>query len=669
MVRGRPSRANAQQQSGPGQPGFLPTQRQRLAYERVLRRLLQPHVVHRHLMFRHLILNNWDVDAAHTSLLAEINQRRGLPGSVAPALPQATANNPVTPTDTNEAHRIIDDLPSETYHEDERRAAAVKFRDLILSLPGAMRATLSISEAVLLLHLAGWDMHVAREEWRGHDDALNRLHVNFDRMRSPEGTKVIRKASGEQERQDERLALLIALTGRADWRSLQLFLQSEDVQFNVVHAIVIWFRTGIGAARAKRDQKTRRDSLQQELPMPSAKSTFAPVPDNSWRQEAEFFRRVNDFDPANDNLVPLPPLREDNRGKRPFGFLIEPDRTPLQAGRYFAEEYFTVDYITGGKYKAVSFSRKEYKWPRLDDSSTDSEDKDKPRYDFSKEDDIKKINAFRRQPFSRATGVLIRKGSQVWFPIENALLHQSLKNAFEKHQQAHGNSANAPKFGVSDQLIQQLADGLNDAFVGTRPGATAAIRGERTAEAVATQSRRFFPNVEEFGIPMDSNWFNKKRKVSAEKYKANQREELKQGLATLVSWIVSKERTAQGHVDESAADGENYDAGIESDDDEATKERKRHDNRSLMKLIRENQEKVEAAKKRRAAQGNPNGGEDPPPGEDSPPGEDPPARPRPRSPRISSPDSSSSSSAYDSEDDTELGPGAGSKHPLSEDDE
>jgi hypothetical protein len=168
-------------------------------------------------------------------------------------------------------------------------------------------------------------MWKAAQEYGSLEKSLDRLHINFDRMRSSEGNEVTHDTDDQQSRRDERLALLLAITACADWITVQRHLAKHN--FNLVEAIVAWYAEGITSiAATKKDRKTRLGPSNHSLPMPST-NDVAPAVDDEWADEPDFCRRVKDFD--NSALVPLPGFRNEEREARVFGFLIDPDKSAL----------------------------------------------------------------------------------------------------------------------------------------------------------------------------------------------------------------------------------------------------------------------------------------------------------------------------------------------------
>lgn len=607
-------------------------------------------------MMRHLRIAHWDVQVAYNSLIAERNARLNLPApaqvapvqfsaqvqpaantttapaQVAPVQSQAQVQPAATPTtpaaDGNaaaagapEAYRLIDLMHFNPYNpEQERRQTSILLRDQVRAL-ATNSATLTISQSVLLLQLAEWDIGQALGDWWGLEHALDRLHLAFDRMRSPEGDTPTphKKDRARSERQDERLAILVSLTGRADWRSLQLFLMAR--QFDLVKAVEVWFRSGIPVAKKEKDKKlTRKDALQNLIPAPSDRDVVAPPVDNLWAAEQDFFRRVSDF--SRDELVPLPPLHEDDREKRPFGSLLRPERNTIQAGSFYIDDHFVIEYFAKGKYWFSRFMKKSFKWPKFgrgrgvaagSDSESEGAASGKVKFDFANRSHVRELNAWRRQQFGRITGVMRRKGSQKWEPIENALLHSLLKELHDKDSKTLPADQAGRPLKITNERLNNVSRFLNEAFVGTKPGNASATRGERTPTSVGTQMRRFFPIVRDFNIKADDAWFSKNRKISTVEYKDQQIKDLAAGMDQVKNWNPANERPT---IDEQTSDSEleQYDDKIVVGDDEATKERKRHESRSEkrpIKLAKESAAAARAAQAERDAAGTADDGEGP----------------------------------------------------------
>ena len=528
--------------------------------------------------------------------------------------------------------QIVRNLPRIPQNpEQERRLAALLLRNTLMTHHGR-KARLSITEAILLCHLADWDLGVAVEDFENKDKALDRLHIHFDRMRSSEGTKPSRDIdiNGAQERQSERLAILMSITTRTDWGSLQNFLAKE--QFDLISALERWYKYGITVATTKADKKkTSKDVFSNEIPLPFPADCVADpqLNDGAWADEFGFYQQVADYD-GDQNLIPLPPLREDDR-HRVFGTLLFPDRTTLQRGNFHVEDYFVVEAINKNKYVHARFSKNEFKkksggalfkWPKLgagygeditpsdDEDDTDEEEKTKKKrktyvtFSFNDPQHLALLNNWRRQIFSRTTGVLMRAGSQQWQPVELAKLYQLVDDYWTEYVLDKG-LEDDDYLPVSRKKLEFWAEELDECFIGTCPGSTA-IRGDRTWEAVGTQLRRTFPIIDSFNIPEDKAWFVKKEKV-VPKIRDQQRIIVAEGKTQLLTWDPEAERNKKEQKntpEQQAKTGKKVrkilpvvnDTLTDDNDSDATKERKAHSKRSRQKLKMES----DARKKERA---------------------------------------------------------------------
>lgn len=520
------------------------------------------------------------------------------------------------------ARSLILDLPRMPHSiEQERLFAATQLRNYIW---GRVQVVVSPTQAVLLMHLAGWDYGRAVADFSSYDDALNRLHLEFDRMRSGEGRTISRDVAvnGAQERQSERLAILLSITHRPDWGSVQNFL--VGCEFNLIAAIFKWFFYGIAVSTKKPDQKkVRLDAYRNPLPLPSPLEVV-PLPfDRNWAQEPDFYRRVLGSSVNDDSIAP-PPLRMEDRC-RAFGYLLFPDRSAIQPGAYHVEDYFVVEIIAKNRYVHSRFSKPEVKkgkgggkflWPKLaagpnnsnaPDNNTNDTD-NRVVFDFTNKEHVDLLNAWRRQIFARNTGVLVRPGSQEWQPIELALLYQLVEEFFEQYIATHG-APDDPDWHLPcpRSKLEEFTDALNATFVGTQPGT--AIRGERTAEATQTQMRRIAPLCADFSVPEDRTWFAQKEKAQKD-YRREQRKNVALGKELLPHWEPVHERlktSASQQANAIPAKGMHGkkqlaiidDAQSDPNDSDATRERKLHKKRARAVMIRQTQSRQKKTQERR----------------------------------------------------------------------
>jgi hypothetical protein len=582
--------------------GYEPTRSQKEAFTRVLHLRILPHVTDVTVLHHHLELCRWDVDAAYSRLSAN---RQTLRASVVTGGPFVPITGVAIYDD------CLHDLPFSNDVEHERRDTAVSFRDLVKKNMGE---DLAVSEAMLLLYLGDWDLARAVQHYQDMDDALDRLHINFDRMRSSEGTKITHGTDDQQARHDERPAVLLDITARSDWVAIQNHLALH--KYNLVAALVSWFKHGIAVAHGSgKDRKTRMDVNRQPLPLPDAADTAAPGLDEEWAVERRFYRRVADF--SSEESVPLPVLREgpeEGKKGRFFGYLIRSDKSTVPVGNLNAGAFFLIEYIHKGRYKALrSTGRQHFRWQQLNDDqevSDENDQSDEPAqqedhrdlFDFKNSTHVKLLNDWRRQVFRRVTGIITRQAVQVWTYIEHAFLYQLLQ-AYRAESVQHNDQDPQATLQFTRQTYEEFADRLNEQFAGTiAPGATQ-VRQLCNPQAIETQARRFWPNVNDLKAARDNVWVARKsagNNNKLEKLYQKHYERPAEGQRQLATWDlvarrVSNSSESSGDVGSQSSTG--FDHDVDEDDSDATAERKRHETRSRKKLVAE----VQADKARRAA--------------------------------------------------------------------
>ncbi|KPI43811.1 uncharacterized protein AB675_6328 [Cyphellophora attinorum] len=653
----------------PGQPGFVPSRVQLEAFNRAFRRVLWPRTVYNEMRERHLRLNHWDVQAAIWSFLQEELEMlppqsrplNSLAGTIPPylddsagplrstrdkirsliaaaSLPAPTSSASTSNAPVSSTQKAVDDqypparlallvrgMPRNPGNiEQERRDTARYLRETLVNRNQLRLKKLSISQAVLLMHLADWDIGQALGDWKNLDEALDRLHLHFDRMRSGEGTSPSSEVTinGKQERQSERLAILLAITTRPDWGSLQAFL--ADHRFDLVASIVDWYKAGIPVApkpkKKAEGNKVCKDVFSNEIPLPNQQDVVAPNVDNLWAPERAFYRRVSEYTGGDDSIPPTP-MREDDRD-RAFGFLLHPDRHAPQPGNYHAESYFVTEAISKNRYFHKRFAQPAFKWPKIgagygNDNKPEEDVGDETKkvvFDFSNKDHVEKLSNWRRQDFSRTTGILTRTGAQHWQPVELAKLYKMVEAYYEEYISSHASPSDKPNWilPVSAGMLLQWTDALNEAFVGTRPGGGSAIRWERTSEGVGTQVRRTRPITEDFNIPEDKAWFAKKGAFHSH---TEQRKLVLQGKDQLAEWDPEAERKKTSDATPAPATGKlgkqplrvEDDTASDPNDSDATKERKAHTKRSRAVLVRQAEERrrKDAERRKQNAQDEP----------------------------------------------------------------
>lgn len=176
--------------------------------------------------------------------------------------------------------------------DQEPRDAALAFREAIRERESAR---LSISEAVLLLFLAGGDIGVALTEFTSHSGARRRLRYNFDGLRELQEVE-------DQIQESKCLQILTEITRRNDWLSLKRELERR--KWNMVKTVVRWFKKGIPVfedADIPRDKPKdwglRGDRWARKLEKPSEESTNPATSDlTGWAPDGADFTDPNDDD-------------------------------------------------------------------------------------------------------------------------------------------------------------------------------------------------------------------------------------------------------------------------------------------------------------------------------------------------------------------------------------
>ncbi|ETN46567.1 uncharacterized protein HMPREF1541_00752 [Cyphellophora europaea CBS 101466] len=228
----------------------------------VLRSRLQPHTTDENLLTAYLAANQWRIDAASTQILQDHNQVEGerlaIPNNpplgsnaqadtstfqqtVAPVAQPTQAppsTQPAAATTwnaviTQAAKTLIDilrqaNIPSTSHLESERRDTARLFRDRLAQRYLINAGDLVAMEEILLLHLAGWDIGTAIAKFQTLRHSLCTLHAHFDHLRSKLTEEVYSQDRASQEQKDERLTLLLTITGRSDWFSIREYLKLRE---------------------------------------------------------------------------------------------------------------------------------------------------------------------------------------------------------------------------------------------------------------------------------------------------------------------------------------------------------------------------------------------------------------------------------------------------------
>ena len=456
------------------------------------------------------------------------------------------------------------DLPFDNNIEQERRDTALAFR---LRIEDIHNYPLSISEAVLLLHLADWDIGVALASFEGYDEARNRLRIAFDGMRD---------YTDDANERSARIAALVEITERADWLSMKLFLEKKN--WNFVSAIVSWYRRGIrpftndevrGLLRDRPHWALRVDHNGRVREKPTNEECrVAPEAEaGGWNEETPDF--TNPLDPH-----PPPPTTHSQRTGRNYnstnpraaGFIIHPGaNTTVKAGPPDISK-FLLEYISKGQYRFNMFEHPKYFFPdRIEDLQGDTfleSDEDepllpsddassaikfayssssynspqkgrlgkrtkkektprKPRkrskaytkpvvdFNFETPSHLADLNACRRQNRSLIEGSTLRAPAQPWTQEELDFLYQLTLEWLDDLKAKHPHKTRKELLETSDVLATTKSDWekrMNVRFTGTVANGSTEPRRDRKAAAIMTMRGRYARLFVHFRANADKKW-------------------------------------------------------------------------------------------------------------------------------------------------------------------
>ena len=544
----------------------------------IFRERLRPHLAHGPLIERYLGVHGWDIDRATAQYQADRASIQnnplppvphippppgsGLPTQPLPPPSASTRGNGITASQPSAAESATHaDPSSEENLIDAMRAASIPYsddieqerRDAALALRKHVEENkdvkLSCTQAVLLLFLAQWDLGKAAADFQGLKDALCRLHVHFDAMRSklPRSTAMIK--GDDQFRQDKRLALFSSITERADWWSLCLFLKER--YYDLVKAIADWYNEGVPPVQHPKHAMgfgIRVDHLLRPRTMPEEASTQVPEhADQNWAPELDVFAR--------EAICLGYKLKTADRParKRVFGSIINERFDTVQPGETNKMLYL-VEYFSKQRYRKNRFENKKYNWSELNGRSGDPwnlestvapedilegtaieqtegivEETVEPgspqlphnepppgeftgsqlQFDFNLRKHITDLNSYRQQSASRITGIRKRAAAQAWVASESGYLYWL---HLERLCWLMAENADKPKkkllsFIVPEAVLQDWADRMNAKFSGTKPKGAKRPRRDRGSGGLNTQRRRILWIARKFKQSLDKERF------------------------------------------------------------------------------------------------------------------------------------------------------------------
>ena len=447
--------------------------------------------------------------------------------------------------------------------EQERRDTALAFRIHIAEIHDGL--ALSISEAVLLLSLAEWDVGDALASFASHEEARNRLRIAFDGMRH---------RTGNLNEESARLTVLIDITERADWLSIKLFLEKHKWRF--VQAVVAWYKTGIRpfaneAVRAISKDRPhwalRVDHNGNVRPKPTEAQcrAEAEVEAEGWADETDDFKNVNDANP------PAPIVRRELQGRnyntertRAPGFVIHgASNTTVKPGPSDPRK-FLLEYVSKGQYRYNFFEHPRYFFSDrlegtqdpVDETSffRDAENGDdtvmdkksssssssvssplsgeggkrvkvtkstgkpskrskytKPEveFDFNTPSHLADLNAWRRQNRSRIEGATLRDAAQSWSTAELDFLYQLTQDWLADLKKKNPTKTRKDLLETSSIQTKTKSDwaaAISQRFTGTMQEGSNIPRRDRNPAAIMTMRGRFPRLFIHFRVNPDKKW-------------------------------------------------------------------------------------------------------------------------------------------------------------------
>ncbi|EXJ92592.1 hypothetical protein A1O3_01144 [Capronia epimyces CBS 606.96] len=455
-------------------------------------------------------------------------------------------NSPSNPSSGGDSDDDDDDNdPDKIRHginnEAQRRRVAVKLRDYVQEhyddTDEFNKHGLSPTEAIFLLVLYAWDIKQIKKHYNSIGSMRWPIYRRYDHMRIPidlkkTDNKDVKKMKTKD--QDERLALLIEATGRSDYYSLRRFL--EEMEWNLVDAVSIWFSVGIepynGSMPKDKSHKKaaddddddddysglRRDTDGYVVDAPSGNAWEAAPVDNDWDADRETFEPADKDTPevevtmADDHLIRTHTKREPSS-------VVNEDRETAAAGKPNPHK-MVIEVIQDGKYKYKHYHG-GFDWPGAN-SSVIKARKDQPArnqpFDWTNQDHLKLLNAWRRQNNRRITQQKNREASQEWTHKEKKFLYNLSKNELKELMRLN------PRM-TRDQLLplrvpksvkDEWASKFNAKFTGKPPpGAPAGTepRKDRSAAALMTQRNRSKRMIKDFKCTRDFKFFERKAKA------------------------------------------------------------------------------------------------------------------------------------------------------------
>ena len=477
-----------------------------------------------------------------------------------------------------------------TFENNRRDAARLLLVEINRDILGPYRIRLSVSAALLLLYEATWDVQQASRNFN-MQEAMGRLHIRFDRTRSLEQRPFARPSSHEvvdaathhtQERQDERLALMLNITDRPDVASVVSHLQAH--RWNLPAALNDWFRNGIPVVQPTRGRPQIRLNMDMTpRAVPAANSVRPPLNQDVTMFSAEPAEYTN----AEDYQGPAAEGELRQLDHRQNGFFIQRDlRRPLQLGCEDSSR-LSYEHTQHGKVKLKRFKEKCFVWAEFGgrkqpfkpaEGQSHKPSAERPvTFDFNDPAHLKIYNKCFCQNRHRITGVLEREQHQPWSVAERLRLLRHHQQAWDRllRDNIPVPAGQKRRIKYTKERGNRWTADLNKRFKGT----SEKRNHSRSRGAVNTQRTRMSECIGRFNVEPDQAWFDKetakRRKLLANETAEERRKRLAKEAQEQKEWNEADKALNEKWDQEDAAEEEVKEAddeGPEDEKDEATDE-------------------------------------------------------------------------------------------------
>ena len=480
-----------------------------------------------------------------------------------PARPQAGAAPTIgSPDDPDLLSLARNTRLPDSEGETEQRDAAITFHNIIQQDHSVL---LSITEAVLLLQLARWDIGQALAAFDTHSGALARLRTEYDGLRDLADVP-------DYIQESKCLQILTEITRRSDWLSLWNALESAD--WNLIKVIRLWFKRGIPVYKDQHIPKDKKrgpdwgmrvDRWGRRLPRPDSDSVkpagkgehlqgWAPDPPSFedptnqrssipqiWGQQWRDEQKMRGNPQASQALkTKLRKIKD-----REKGFMLNFDREPLKKGKgNLSQSEFLLEWFHKGKYWFKIFHKSQFTFADVpddsdigenddDDDDNDGDDgnvspppsqtgqtspataaKRKKPVEFDENDasHIGALNRWRGNTFWLGQQETVQPPTQKWSQAELDFLYQLMVDLLADYKRNYPRMSRrelVPLLEIDFATKQQWQRDFNNRFTGTVAPGEQYPRRDREHGAIIQMRKRFVKLATHFRIAITKDLLKK----------------------------------------------------------------------------------------------------------------------------------------------------------------